>query len=660
VALSFVNLNLNDFTLTLGSLTSDLTVINAITIDASTEGISTGEADLTVEGDFTLAQGKLKSTSGKLIFRQGGTQSGSSEFDLGASILYLGADYTKSGGNLLSSSATLDLLVDLAITSDSALSFNQLNLNNLTLTLGSESSDLQVSSALILDNSNERVMTGPADLSLLAFQDMSIGGLISTGGTINFSGGGRLSGTGELDLRGSTWGLGGDFVKSSGTLTISEGDNVSVTDLALSGNSKLTSDVALSFVTLNLNNFKLTLGSSTSDLTVENAITINASTEGILTGGADLILMSALTLSAGDVTSTGGIVSLSGGGQLSGTGKLDVSGSTLTLGGVFVKSNGTLTISETTDLALSGSSTLTSDVALNFKSLNLNEFTLTLGSSTSDLTVTNAITIEASTEGILTGAADLSLLAFQDISIGGVTSTGGTINFSGGGQLSGAGILDVSGSTWTLGGVFEKSNGTLTISQTNLALSGNSTLTSDEALSFVTLNLNDFKLTLGSSDSDLTVQNAITLDTSTEGISTGGAALIVMRSLNMSAGLLGSTGGTWVLSKDFLKSGGTLTISQTNLELKDSIKLTSDVALSFVTLKLNSKTLTLGSATSDLTVKSPLNDTGFISSTTEGISTGGADLILKSHLIIDGEGSVTSTSGEVSFLAGGRLSGSGE
>ena len=84
-------------------------------------------------------------------------------------------------------------------------------------------------------------------------------------------------------------------------------------------------------MTLNLNDFTLTLGSSTSDLTVQNAITIDASAEGILTGAADLLL-SALTLSAGDVTSTVGIVSLSGGGQLSGTGKLDVSGSTWVLG----------------------------------------------------------------------------------------------------------------------------------------------------------------------------------------------------------------------------------------------------------------------------------------------------------------------------------------
>ena len=70
-------------------------------------------------------------------------------------------------------------------------------------------------------------------------------------------------------------------------------------------------------------------------------------------------------------------------------------------------------------------------------------------------------------------------------------------------------------------------------------------MTSDEALSFVTLNLNDFTLTLGSSTSDLTVQNAITIDAITEGISTGEADLILNSALTMNNGLLDSTGGTW-------------------------------------------------------------------------------------------------------------------
>jgi len=355
-------------------------------------------------------------------------------------------------------------------------------------------------------------------------------------------------------------------------------------------------------VNLNLNNFTLTLGNSTSDLTIEEAIIIDSSGEGISTGEADLKLSAFQNISIGSVTSTGGTISLLAGGQLSGTGKLDVSGSTWVLGGDFVKSSGTLTISQT-NLALSGNSTLTSDEALSFVKLNLNNFKLTLGSSTSDLTVVNAITIDARTEGILTGGADLILLSSLNMSQGLLGSTGGT---------------------WVLSKDFLKSGGTLTISQTNLELKDSIKLTSDEALSFVTLNLNNFKLTLGSSTSDLTVENAITIDASGEGILTGEADLILLSSLTMSQGLLGSTGGTWVLSKDFLKSGGTLTISQTDLALAGNSTLTSDVALSFVTLNLNNFKLTLGSSTSDLTVENAIT----IDASTEGISTGGADLIL--------------------------------
>jgi len=274
-----------------------------------------------------------------------------------------------------------------------------LELNDFTLTLGSSTSDLTVENAITIGQNTEGISTGDADLILNESQTISgQGSITSTGGIISLQEGGKLLGNGILDVSGSTWTLGDNFTKTSGTLTMLQ------TTLKLEDNSTLTSDEALSFVTLNLNNFKLTLGSSTSDLTVINAITIDASAEGILTGGADLLL-SALTLSDGGVTSTGGIVSLSGGGQLSGTGKLDVSGSTWVLGGDFMKSNGgilssdsgTLTISQT-NLALSGNSTLTSDEALSFVTLSLNDSKLTLGSPTDNLTVQNAITIDASTE----------------------------------------------------------------------------------------------------------------------------------------------------------------------------------------------------------------------------------------------------------------------
>jgi len=216
---------------------------------------------------------------------------------------------------------------------------------------------------------------------------------------------------------------------------------------------------------------------------------------------------------------------------------------------------------------------------------------LTLGSSTSDLTVENAITIGQNTEGISTGDADLILNESQTISgQGSITSTGGIISLQEGGRLLGNGILDVSGSIWTLGDNFTKTSGTLTMLQTTLKLEDNSTLTSDEALNFVNLNLNDYTLTLGSSTSHLTIENAITIDSSGEGILTGEADLILMSALTMSEGLLQSSGGTWELKGDFEKTGGTLSITETDLTLTNNITLESDVALSFVTLNLNNFT----------------------------------------------------------------------
>jgi len=494
VALSFVNLNLNDFTLTLGSPTDNLTVQNAITIDTSTEGILTGGADLLLSA-LTLSAGDVTSTGGIVSLSGGGQLSGTGKFDVSGSTWTLGGDFVKSSGTLTISQTDLKLVDNSKLTSDVALSFVNLNLNDFTLTLGSPTSDLTVQNAITIEASTEGISTGGADLILDASLNISNGGVTSTGGIVSLSGGGQLSGTGILDVSGSTWVLGGDFVKSSGTLTTSQ------TNLELAGSITLTSDVALSFVTLNLNYKTLTLGSATSDLTVKSPLNdtgfISSTTEGISTGGADLILKSHLIIDGeGSVTSTSGEVSLLAGGRLSGSGELDLSGSTWVLGGDFEKRpvvgsqlSGTLTISQT-DLKLEGNSTLTSDVALSFVNLNLNNLKLTLGSSTSDLTVVDNITIDSSGEGISTGDADLILNASQTISgQGSITSTGGIISLQEGGRLLGNGILDVSGSIWTLGDNFTKTSGTLTMLQTTLKLEDNSTLTSDEALNFVNLNL---------------------------------------------------------------------------------------------------------------------------------------------------------------------------
>jgi len=528
----------------------------------------------------------------------------------------------KSSGTLTISQTNLALSGNSKLTSDEALSFVTLNLNDFKLTLGSSTSDLTVQNAITIDTSTEGILTGGADL-LLSALSLSAGDVTSTGGIVSLSGGGQLSGTGILDVSGSTTVgteglvLGGDFVKSSGTLTISQ------TNLALSGNSKFTSDEALSFVNLKLNDFTLTLDNSTSDLTVQNAITIDTSTEGISTGEADLTLESDVTLANGKLKSTSGELIFRQGGTQSGSSVFDLGASILYLGADYTKSGGNL-LSSSATLDLLVDLTITSDSALSFNQLNLNNLTLTLGSVSSDLQVSSALILDNVNEGVMTGAADLSLLAFQDISIGGVTSTGGTISLLAGGQLSGTGKLDVSGSTWVLGGNFVKSSGTLTISQTNLELSGNSTLTSDEALGFVTLNLNDFTLTLGSKTSDLTVTNAITIDASTEGISTGKADLILKSALTMSNGLLESSGGTIKLAR-----GQTSIFSGNAFMMLDGTLLTSDDGIGIAFIEIDGEpdlSMTDSSHISYITLTTTANTVGSIS-TSKGDGTVGVNCL---------------------------------
>ncbi len=158
--------------------------------------------------------------------------------------------------------------------------------------------------------------------------------------------------------------------QTQGTLTKTGGDlswdNVSWN---LLGDTSYTSNSPAEINTLALNNKQLTLGSSDSDLTVSDNVTLDASSEKILTGAADLILQGGFVMQDGLVSSTTGLVSLDKGGEQSGgSGTLDVSGSTLKLGDDFSKTAGTLTTTiDGTTLELAENLTLTSDTSLDVK-----------------------------------------------------------------------------------------------------------------------------------------------------------------------------------------------------------------------------------------------------------------------------------------------------
>ena len=142
-------------------------------------------------------------------------------------------------------------------------------------------------------------------------------------------------------------------------------------------------------------------------------LTFDNSGEQIKTGLADLTLQGGLILEDGLLSSTGGKVSFEKGAGQSG-GSLDVSDSTLKLGDNYIKTAGTLTATgDGTILELTESLSFTSNTPVSVKTLNLNDnSTLTLGSATSDLTVSDAITLDIADEQIHTQSADLTCLLY--------------------------------------------------------------------------------------------------------------------------------------------------------------------------------------------------------------------------------------------------------
>ncbi|MEO1839779.1 MAG: hypothetical protein ABGY12_11350, partial [Candidatus Lambdaproteobacteria bacterium] len=282
-AIATKTLTLNNHLLTLASEDSDLTVTDNLTFENSGEQIKTGLADLTLQGGFILEDGLLSSTGGKVSFEKGAGQSGGS-LDVSDSTLILGDNYIKTAGTLTSTGdgTILELTESLSLTSNTPVSVKTLNLNDKTITLGSETTDLTVSDAITLDGADEQIHTKSADLTLNGLLSVDNGGLYSSDGTLTFGGGLNQTG-GELDIDNSTLiRLNADLNKTGGTLQTS---GVSITVLS---NLNITSNSAISAKTVELGDSRLSLGSDTSDLVLSDSLSLQDTDAFLNTGDADL------------------------------------------------------------------------------------------------------------------------------------------------------------------------------------------------------------------------------------------------------------------------------------------------------------------------------------------------------------------------------------
>ena len=198
------------------------------------------------------------------------------------------------------------------------------------------------------------------------------------------------------------------------------------------------------------------------------------------------VTVNGLLSNSGTLSVQNSVFTLSSGASMSG-GSLNVNGSTVVLSDNFTKTGGTVT-ANTATLKLNKSIILTSNNGLTFQDLDLNNSTLTLGSATTDLTVSNAVTLDNTSENINVGTADLTLS-------GGLTLTKGNIGI--GGSSSGIGSI-VLGNTSTIA-----ADGTLDLGGAlvlNAGLSVAGTLKTDNTTT-LTLNNNALNLSGGSAAS---------------------------------------------------------------------------------------------------------------------------------------------------------------
>ena len=634
-------------------MAGDLTVTNAVTIDNANEQIITGTNDLTLTAAPVMSLGQLTSSGGTVTMLAATTITSGTFNMSGTTLALTGAGTFDMNTATVTAPTTLTIGGNTTLANED-LSITTLNLTDFALTL--TATNLTVAAAVDFDNGLEQIITGANNLTLSTTFTMTLGQITSTGGTITLNG---VPGGGTLDFTGSTLVLNGDLNTTAAAFT-------APTNLSITSNATLTTNAAtFTATTLTLNDLALTLANTT--LTVTNAVTLDNANEQIITGTNNFILTAAPTFSNGAITSTAGTITFSdvAGTTISG-GTFNCTGSTLSLNGDLNLSGSSFT-APTTLVLNTNPTTLTGAGTISITTLTLNDLALTLAST--NLTVTNAVTIDNANEQILTGTNNLTLTAAPVMSLGQLTSSSGTVTMPAATTIT-SGTFDMSGTTLVLtgAGTFDMNTATVT-APTTLTIGGNTTL-ANEDLSITTLNLTDFALTLTATN--LTVAGLVAFDNALEQIITAGNNLVLTAGFTMSDGDITSTGGNITLKGSTTGAPGTLDFTGSTLTLNGDLDASSiggnftapnDLAitanavltlanpLSVTNLTLNDLALTMAG---DLTV----TNTIALDATTEQIITAGNNLTLGNTLTMS-NGAITSTGGTIvlntSNISGGTV-----
>ncbi|MGK5095443.1 hypothetical protein WDW89_25955 [Deltaproteobacteria bacterium TL4] len=679
-ALSLSSLDLNDKTLTLGSETTDLSILNAVTLGNTSEKIVTGEADVMFEGGAAIEENGTLQITG-----DGGIISG--HIELAGGLLDIDANTTISANLTHTVASSIDVMSD----KTALYTGEPLNLGALTLTLrGDGTLENSATEAFVLDHVDGLLrLNGNGTLGSVTVSAMSREGkgleinssptvqnltlvescpikvvasqvlqitdalTIPDSKTLTLSGPGTLKLNSDFTLRGSliagngTLDLGGINMSLSHSLDLSGATLITdaFTNLSLLSSISLITDQPLAIATLTLNDETLTLGSPSTDLTLENSLTLDHADEKIITRGANINFSGGLVLQADGVlqmTAAGSVISgtidLQGGSidvdenvtisanmihSLSSTldvasGKilqstgasLGIGGNTLSLlvAGEFQNSNPVILDHADSLLSVNQSGTINS-VKVSVSSNLTKGLEINTSATINTLTLEEGTFIDMGDASILSVTNEITVLAEQALKLSG----SGTLDLNGGATIKGnlypTGMvtLDLSGSLLTLENSLDMSGAKLTTdSNTELILNKNVTLTTDEVVSLKTINLNDYSLTLGSAATDLTITNQVTFDKEGEMIVTGGADVTFIGGLRLLpdgvlelSGANGFIYGLVILEGGWIHVTGDSGINANVTLVADSlIKFEEDKILDYEgdSLSLNSQTLTLQGA----------------------------------------------------------------
>ena len=616
-------------------------------------GVVVSDRDLTLAASGTLRLNNNITTTASNLVLTGGIGG----IDLGSALTLTG------GGDITLTGAISELEDGLTITAAGTLTINGDDIDVGTGNLSLTGATIQIGRAADTPANTTSIVLRGQDITLTSAGGIQIG-RFNMGGTFlvnNAAANLTVTASGVLTIAAditvdSTATSGGDIALTGGSIAFTGARTITGRAITLMGAATSTADLTLI---------------TTGVLTLNDDITATAGNL-VLTGGGGIDLVSALTLSGGDIMLTGAIAETANGLTITADGTLTINSDIATGSGDLTLTSGTIQITRGPDdvagtvRTLTGANiTLTAANGIEIGRLNRGG-TFLVNNSVADFTVTAS--------GMLTIAAD--------ITVDSTTTSGGNITLTGTGGIvigtTGSSALTWSGSNITLAGAVTTASAAGIDNFTDLTLSARGDLTVG-AIDLANGSANDWgdlrlRAGVGSGTGTITVTGGSGTPINAGFIQLEQDEVVFVATepadLRINGEDVGTTnlrsmvlvfysGSAFQASVDWgtVIDAGAIELGTSDAPLATSIPLNNGVLLSLVSITINAGTgtVTFAAGVGDITLAAPVITITAGSIDTDDrnltIMTDGGTLTLNSS-IDTGTGNLTLTSGTIQITRG--------